>query len=160
MPYLLVLSCLEEWNGAQVDSELPALVLRVGGCEYHLAAMIYGNGYHFCCTLNRIWYLKHDIRDATLELQQPEVESDSSNQGPTTDRRREGDALDGDADDGGVSDISEAAVNADEDRIETESEGKKGYHLWDDEANVEAENPTRNEVGYPEIQSISKPRRK
>jgi len=51
LPYLLVLNCLENWNGFQ-DSPIsnPARVLHIDDNEYYLAAIMYGGKGHFCCT--------------------------------------------------------------------------------------------------------------
>jgi len=49
MPYLLVLDCLYHWRQGQ-QAKKPATILHVGGNEYHLAAIVYGSGAHFCGT--------------------------------------------------------------------------------------------------------------
>ncbi|KAK3828165.1 MAG: hypothetical protein J3Q66DRAFT_409425, partial [Benniella sp.] len=49
MPYMLVLDCLYHWRQGQ-QAKKPATILHVGGNEYHLAAIVYGSGAHFCGT--------------------------------------------------------------------------------------------------------------
>lgn len=50
LPYLLVLDCLECWHSTQGPVQGPAQVLYIDRSEYHLAAIMYGSGAHFCCT--------------------------------------------------------------------------------------------------------------
>jgi hypothetical protein len=50
LPYLLVLDCLLGWNKDQGPVRCPAQALSLDNTEYHLAAIIYGNGRHFCST--------------------------------------------------------------------------------------------------------------
>ncbi|KAF9178136.1 hypothetical protein BGZ51_008091, partial [Haplosporangium sp. Z 767] len=47
LSYLLALDCLEVWAVSK-ETQKPASILRIGGREYSLEAMMYGNGTHFC----------------------------------------------------------------------------------------------------------------
>ncbi|KAG0075463.1 hypothetical protein BGZ93_004188, partial [Podila epicladia] len=54
VPAMLLLDCIQsyDYNKPQVPTTTPTPVLTIdGNVEYQLAAIMYGNGSHFCCTV-------------------------------------------------------------------------------------------------------------